>query len=236
MLTAGILLATRMLIVAAIVVAASVTVGRSGPVLGAMLATLPVSAGPAYVFLALDHGADFVAQSAIGSILAVSANSAFIAILHLFTWTLSSAAIVGILIFVAGIAVTRRTRREATSFAVPSRSVDLLVRALAVMAVVAAVTIAGEVAGPLVAGYAALMPVVFVSIILVLQPRVGGAPMAGLFSHALFGVLGSVPAFVVLNLATHAFGLWWGLLLGLVTTLGWNAGVMVLRRYGLLKL
>ena len=31
-------------------------------------ATLPISAGPVYIFLALDHDAHFIAQSALGSL------------------------------------------------------------------------------------------------------------------------------------------------------------------------
>ena len=50
-------LALRMAITAAFVVSASVITEKSGPVIGALVATLPISAGPSYVFLALDHDA-----------------------------------------------------------------------------------------------------------------------------------------------------------------------------------
>jgi hypothetical protein len=46
----------RMAVTAAFVVTASIVTERSGPVIGALVATLPVSTGPAYIFLALDHG------------------------------------------------------------------------------------------------------------------------------------------------------------------------------------
>src|ERR1051325_8302311 len=61
-------LALRMAVSAAFVVGASIVTERSGPALGALVATLPVSAGPSYVFLALDHDAAFVAQSAVASL------------------------------------------------------------------------------------------------------------------------------------------------------------------------
>src|SRR4051794_14699807 len=61
-------LALRMAITAAFVVSASVITERSGPVIGALVATLPISAGPSYVFLALDHDAAFVAQGALASL------------------------------------------------------------------------------------------------------------------------------------------------------------------------
>src|SRR5881394_2592767 len=58
----------RMAITAAFVVSASVITERSGPVIGALVAKLPISAGPSYVFLALDHDAAFVAESALASL------------------------------------------------------------------------------------------------------------------------------------------------------------------------
>ena len=58
----------RMAITAAFVVSASVITERSGPAIGALVATLPISAGPSYVFLALDHDAAFIAQGALASL------------------------------------------------------------------------------------------------------------------------------------------------------------------------
>src|SRR5438552_18837516 len=61
-------LALRMAITAAFVVTASIVTERSGPVIGALIATLPISAGPSYVFLALDHDAVFIAEGALASL------------------------------------------------------------------------------------------------------------------------------------------------------------------------
>jgi len=61
-------LALRMAVTAAFVVTASVITERSGPVIGALVATLPISAGPSYVFLALDHDAAFIAEGALASL------------------------------------------------------------------------------------------------------------------------------------------------------------------------
>src|ERR1700755_1020845 len=60
--------ALRMAVTAAFVVSASVITERSGPVIGALVATLPISAGPSYVFLALDHDAAFIAEGALASL------------------------------------------------------------------------------------------------------------------------------------------------------------------------
>ena len=59
-------LALRMAVTAAFIVTASVITERSGPVIGALIATLPISAGPSYVFLALDDDAAFIAEGARG--------------------------------------------------------------------------------------------------------------------------------------------------------------------------
>src|SRR5437660_8921368 len=61
-------LVLRMGVSAAFVVIASMITERSGPAIGALVATLPVSAGPSYIFLAIDHSDDFIAQSAIASL------------------------------------------------------------------------------------------------------------------------------------------------------------------------
>jgi hypothetical protein len=62
------MLAVRMAVAAGFVVSASVIAERSGPAIGALVATLPISAGPSYVFLALDHDAAFIAQGALASL------------------------------------------------------------------------------------------------------------------------------------------------------------------------
>src|SRR5437899_12546816 len=67
-LTFVLMLALRMALAAAFVVTASIITERSGPVIGALIATLPISAGPSYVFLALDHDAAFIAQGALSSL------------------------------------------------------------------------------------------------------------------------------------------------------------------------
>jgi len=74
----AVMIAAKMLLTMSIVVAASFLVERSGPFLGAMIATLPISAGPSYVFLAMDHGAGFIAQSAVATIITNGINGLFV--------------------------------------------------------------------------------------------------------------------------------------------------------------
>ena len=74
-------LGLRMAITAAFVVTASVVTERSGPVIGALVATLPISAGPSYVFLALDHDAAFIAEGALAS-LPINAATIFLGLTY----------------------------------------------------------------------------------------------------------------------------------------------------------
>jgi hypothetical protein len=71
----------RMAVTAAFVVSASVITERAGPVIGALVATLPISAGPSYVFLALDHDAAFVAEGALAS-LPINAATIFLGLTY----------------------------------------------------------------------------------------------------------------------------------------------------------
>ena len=59
------------------VLAATVTAERAGPLVGGLVATLPIGAGPVYIFLALDHDAHFIAQSALGSLVINAVNVVF---------------------------------------------------------------------------------------------------------------------------------------------------------------
>jgi hypothetical protein len=70
------MLAVKMAATAAVVVAASIIAERVGALVGAMVATLPVAAGPAYILLAIDHDASFIADSTLMS-LAVHAPPVF---------------------------------------------------------------------------------------------------------------------------------------------------------------
>ena len=74
-------LGLRMAVTAAFVVSASVITERSGPVIGALIATLPISAGPSYVFLSLDHDAAFIAEGALAS-LPINAATIFLGLTY----------------------------------------------------------------------------------------------------------------------------------------------------------
>ncbi len=68
----------RALATALLVVLASALAESLGPFWGASIASLPISAGPAYVFLAMQHDADYVAESALSSCAANAATGLFL--------------------------------------------------------------------------------------------------------------------------------------------------------------
>ena len=73
-----------MAVTALFVTAATIIAERLGAVVGALVATLPFSAGPAYVFLALDHDATFISASAVTS-LAMNAATAICVTVYVLT-------------------------------------------------------------------------------------------------------------------------------------------------------
>lgn len=250
-------LAAKLAASAGIVVTASFLVERSGPFLGAMIATLPISAGPAYLFLALEHGPGFIAQSSLASL---SVNAATILFLTLYArlaphhntvvslgtcyllWIACTIAITkmspplpGVLALNAAaftlgfIALRHATREGTTAYKPRPHWWDVPARAVAVMTIVITVLVVGQVLGPRAAGIAALMPVVLTSLAVILHPRIGGAATAVVFAHSLPGMVGFALSLLVLHLSVVALGSPAALILALATCLAWN-GMLILER------
>ena len=247
-LTFLLMLALRMAVAAAFVVTASFIAERSGPAIGALVATLPISAGPSYVFLALDHDAAFIAQGALTSLpinaatlslglvyvllaqrhnLAVSFLSAaavwiaiasFIAALH---WSIWGGLLLNAIAFAICTPLMQRYR-YAKMPPVARRWYDVPFRASLVAVLVATVvTLSGRV-GPSMSGILALFPGVFSSMMLILHPRIGGPATAAVIANSAWGLMGFGLAFVVLHLGASHFGSAVGLSLALATCVVWN--------------
>ena len=73
-------LTTKMAVTALFVSVATIIAERLGATMGALVATLPVSAGPVYVFLALDHDAKFISASALASLALNAATAIFLTV------------------------------------------------------------------------------------------------------------------------------------------------------------
>jgi hypothetical protein len=250
-------LALRMAVSAAFVVTASMITERSGPVIGALIATLPVSAGPAYVFLALDHDAAFISQGALASfpinavtmffclayvVLAqrqsavISVGGAFLvwialaALERLVPWTLLGGFIANAIAFAICIPLFRRYQHVAKMPLITRRWYDVPLRAAMVATLVAIVVSLSRWVGPFVSGTIALFPVVLTSMTLILHPRIGGPATAAVIANGGWGMMGFALSFVVLHFGALQFGSAISLSLALATCLVWNLALWWLGR------
>jgi hypothetical protein len=253
-------LALKMAVTAAFVVFATAAAERLGAMIGALIATLPISAGPAYVFLALDHDAAFIAASALGS-LAINAATAFFALaysllaqrhgtllslsaslalwfalaigIQTVTWTLA----LGVTANVLAYAICLPQSRRLTHVRMPPirrRWYDVPLRAAGVAGLVAAVILASNHLGPRLTGAVALFPIVLTSLIVIFQPRIGGKATAALIANTIPGLIGFGLAVVTLHVAALALGSTAGLTLALMVSMSFNFAIFLARRRGLL--
>ncbi|MFL6811640.1 MAG: hypothetical protein ACJ8FD_21785 [Bradyrhizobium canariense] len=244
-------LALRMAITAAFVVSASLITERSGPVIGALVATLPISAGPSYVFLALDHDASFVAEGALAS-LPINAATIWLALTYVvlaqrhnalvssaiaiavwlvlaalsraIDWSLPGALLVNAVTFAICLPLMRQFRHVRMPL-ITRRWYDIPLRASLVATLVATVVVLSRWVGPSISGVIALFPVVFTSMMLILHPRIGGRPTAAVIANGGWGLMGFGIAIAVLHVTALRFGSAVSLGLGLATCVIWNLGL-----------
>jgi len=244
-------LGARMALAAAFVVIASIITERSGPAIGALVATLPVSAGPSYIFLAIDHDDVFIAQSALASLpmnaatilmclvfvplaqrrgLAPSLGAgiavwlAFALAVRAFDWTLLGGIALNVVALGVCLPLVQRFR-QAKMPLLTRRWYDIPLRAALVAALVAIVVTLSNVVGPKISGVIALFPAVFTSLILILMPRIGGSATAAVLANGQWGLIGFGLAIVGLHLAAQPLGRGAALSLALATCVIWNLGL-----------
>jgi hypothetical protein len=252
-------LALRMAIAAAFVITASIITERSGPAIGALVASLPVSAGPSYIFLAIDHDAAFLAQGALAG-LSINAATILMCLAYLFLARRFSLAVslaggisvwatfavlgsvfhlslaVGIALNVAAFALVLPLVQRFRSARMPlitRRWYDIPMRAALVATVVAIVVTLSSRVGATISGIIALFPVVFTSLILILHPRIGAPATAAVMANSQWGLIGFSTAIVVLHLAAVPFGSAVALSLALATCVSWNTGLWLFARHRL---
>ena len=245
------MLALRMAVTAAFVVSASVITERSGPVIGALVATLPISAGPSYVFLALDHDAAFIAEGALAS-LPINAATIWLALTYVVLaqrhnaavswagavvvwialaalsrtvhWTLSGGILANAVTFAICLPLMRRFRHVRMPL-ITRRWYDIPLRASLVATLVATVVTLSGWVGPSVSGMIALFPVVFTSMMLILHPRIGGPPTAAVIANGGWGLIGFGIAIAGMHVAALRLGSAVALSLALTTCVSWNLGL-----------
>jgi hypothetical protein len=244
-------LALRMAITAAFVVTASIITERSGPVIGALVATLPISAGPSYVFLALDHDAAFIAEGALAS-LPINAATIFLGLTYvvlaqrqsaivsclgavtvwialasmvrMVQWSLAGGLIANAVAYAICLPLLRRFRHVKMPL-ITRRWYDIPLRASLVATLVATVVTLSGWVGPKLSGMIALFPVVFTSMMLILHPRIGGRPTAAVIANSGWGLMGLGVAIAVLHVAALRFGSAVALSLALMICVSWNLGL-----------
>jgi hypothetical protein len=252
-------LTVKMVVTAGFVLAATVTAERVGPLLGGLVATLPIAAGPVYIFLAIDHDAQFIAQSAIASLAinavnvvfaltyallaqtrsrAVSMTLAFLGWLVLASlvlaihWTFAAVAVANILVLTVCLWLARPLRHVRVA-GFRTRWTDMALRAGLVALLVGVVVTFSFQLGASGSGILAVFPVVLLSIMFILHNRVGGPAAAAVLANAVLGLVGFAFACTVLHFSADAFGSAIGLTLALVTSVGWSLAVLLARRHGI---
>ena len=229
-------------------VTASIITEKSGPVIGALIATLPISAGPSYLFLALDHDAAFIAEGALASLpinaatiflgltyvvlaqrhnavvscfAAVAVWIALASVIRSVQWTLTGGLIANAVAYAICVPLLARYRHVKMP-PVSRRWYDIPLRASLVATLVATVVTLSGWVGPKVSGILALFPVVFTSMMLILHPRIGGPPTAAVLANSAWGLIGLGLALAILHFAALRFGSAIGLSLALATCVSWN--------------
>jgi hypothetical protein len=250
-------LLVKMLTTAAFVVAASLVAERTGPLLAAMVATLPVSAGPVYLFLALEHGDAFISEAALGSmgsnmatavfslayVLAAQRFGAAAAVLLAFAawaptllafkWlSLPSAAMAALTAAVFPMLhLAVRPYLAARPDAPPRLAwYAIPVRAAVVAALVGAVTTLSAAIGAQWSGLFATFPVVLSTLAVFVQPRIGGRATAAIIASGILGLMGFGVALAITHAAAAPLGRWPALGLGLAVCIIWNVGLLALSR------
>lgn len=259
MLETGFLLAVffKVCIAVLVVVSASLVAQRVSPFLSAMIATLPISAGPNILFLAYDHGSDYLSASMVGSIVAMAATglyfigyalvaqrfgywlsiaaalagwSFFLLVFDVAGWTMTQAWLAVAIVYATGIPLTKPLRAVPAPAVRPRVWYDVPLRVIGVGAFTALLAWLSHRVGSALAGYVAAFPVVFTSLTFILHHTVGGKVTAAVVANSFWGMIG----FAVAQTFVHftAVGLGWpmALLFGLGICVIWNLGLILIRR------
>lgn len=244
--------ALRAAIGAGFVMTVSAVAELLGPFWGGLLVSLPVSAGPAFVMLALEQDDAFIAEGAIGGLVANAVTQAFImvivvlaprwrwpfvlpaailtwllgaAVTRQFEWSLTAAFLFNVVVFAVFLPLTRKVLRVGTSGARPGgrRWFELPLRGLMVGALVATVVTSSSWIGPTLSGMAAVFPIMLTGLALMALPRLGGLATAALFAGAMRAMQGFAIGLTILAMTAIPFGAWWGMAAALAGQLGFSA-------------
>jgi hypothetical protein len=251
------LLAAKMATAALIVVSTSILAERSRPFLAAMLATLPISAGPALAFLAAEHSPEFMERALLGALVTNIATGLYCLVyahvaqrfstlpslalslggwaatalaLQQLPWSFPLALAASLIVYPLMIRLVRPFLSNDRIVAPPRPWFAIPLRALAVGTLVAAVTGLSWRLGPALSGLLTVFPIVLSSLIAILQPRIGGGPTVALIASGLPGLMGFALALALAGWLVAPLGSFPALAIGLAACLAWNGGLVLLRR------
>jgi uncharacterized membrane protein (GlpM family) len=247
-----------------IVVAASVVVERSGPFVGSLIASLPTAGGAVMIILAIEHAPDFIAQSAVGSLISnaicavfaltyaflaqrrslpVSLGGAFViwfvcaALSRLVDWTVIAAVLLNAVVFPLTILAGRSLRADgAVKARVWLTGRDLAWRAGVVTLSVIVVTLASSSIGSFASGLFSFFPVAMASYFVILHPRIGGKAAASVAAHVQLPLIGLGLSLIAVHVLAEPIGVWWSYAVGLTIGMSWNGGLWLVRNWRAKKL
>ena len=224
--------AIKMAITALFVSVATITAEKLGAAVGALVATLPVSAGPVYVFLALDHDAAFISASALASLALNAATAIYVTVYVLLAqrhgiwisvplalaawfaaalvfgpihWAAWAELVLNLVIFVLCFFIVERYGHVRMP---PTKRTwyGFLIRAGMVALLVGAVLTLSFRIGPAGSGILAVFPVIYTSIMVILHGRVGGPATAAVLANAIPALAGFGMALLTLHLTAVPLG------------------------------
>ena len=249
-------IAIRAVSAALVVVVASVLAEATGPLGGALVTSLPVSTGPAYVFMAMQHDPAFLARAALNGYAANAATGIYLmvyariamhhgllrslglallcwfganAVFGAITWTPLTATALNAAIYGPALLWFRCGPATAPRPrpARLRRWYDLPTRAVAVALFVTVVATMSNLMGPVATGIIATFPITFSSVFCILHGRLGGAVTGRLATTALRNMIGFGLMLLAFHFAIEPWGMTAASLLALLVSLSWSGGVMV---------
>lgn len=249
----------RAVIGAGFVVTVSTVAELLGPFWGGLLVSLPISAGPAFVMLAMEHDEAFIAAGAIGGLVANAATQVFIVavillaprwrwpfvllasivcwflaagLLRQWEWSWASAVLLNMVAIGVFVPLTRHALQTGLPTGRPAgrRWYELPLRGLMVGVLVASVVTASTWMGPTLTGMAAVFPIMLSGLALMALPRMGGAATSALFAGTMRAMAGFAIALAVLGATANLLGVWWGMATALLAQLAFSAVLLAMHR------
>ena len=223
-----------------------------------MIAAIPISAGPSYLFIAMENDAAFVAQSALTSVAVNPMTVVFLVvcsavverfgivaglILGMGCWfagafvitrlglTLAHACALNAAVLIVAIYLSRPLLAEVAGRGAKRGWIDIPLRVIAVVTVVGSAVLVGRIIGPKAAGVVALIPVVWISMSVVIYMRQGGAVCASVLANGIAPMTGFWLGLTAVHALAVSHGSTIALLAGLAVSVGFTLGLAAARPY-----